>query len=368
MSYRYAVLGAGAQGVAVAYDLARFGRASYVLLVDVDADKACTGAKRVNTLLGKDVVIPGSADVADGDVLAGALSDVDAVVSAISYKLNEKITDAAISAGVHMVDLGGNTAVVKKQHMRIPEAIAAGVSIVPDCGMGPGFNLSIANSIARSISAPRSVTIYCGGLPQQPEGELKYALCFSMGGLVNEYSGFADVLEGGQLKKKRCLESVETVVDPYGEFEASYTSGGLSSAPWSFKETFPTLKNLAYKTLRYPGHWKLLQKFRKEGRLREELEARLGTTPQEFPDLGIIIVRGDGADAEGKEVHVEKRAIAFYNDKTGFTAMQQMTGFHASIVAILAVSGKIPRGVLSVEMIDGDLVIKEMAKRGIITK
>lgn len=369
MGYRYVVLGAGAQGVAAAYDLAKFGRAERVILCDADGRKAIDGAERVNKLLGEDIVFIRQLDASNPVQLDDILRGADVVVSAMSFKLNEAVTDAAISAGVHMVDLGGNTAVVNAQHKRNTRAIAAGVSIVPDCGMGPGFNLSLAHSAISAIAKPESCTIFCGGLPQNPEGELKYALCFSMGGLVNEYSGFADVLADGKRRKRACLGSVETLsVASLGELEASYTSGGLSTAPWTYKAKFPSLQDLKYKTLRYPGHWKMLRKFRKQNRLREELEVRLGTTIREFSDVGLIVVHADGRDASGRAVHVERRVVDLYDEKTQFTAMQRLTGFHASIIAILAVHARIPRGVLPVELISGDMVIAEMAKRGIVTE
>lgn len=368
MSYRYVVLGAGAQGVAAAYDLARFGDASSVVLADINMKKAYDGRDQVNQLVGRNVATACVLDVGSNAELFQVIKSADAVVSAISYKLNEAITKMAIAARVHMVDLGGNTGVVLAQRERDAEAKAAGVSIVPDCGMGPGFNLSLAHSAITAIAQPESCAIYCGGLPQQPEGELQYQLCFAMSGLVNEYSGHADVLEDGRLKKKQCLGNVEVLEVPaFGALEASYTSGGLSTAPWTYNKSYPTLQHLKYKTLRYPGHWKLLREFRKAGRLQEELEARLGTTIREFPDVGLIVVHASGRDAAGRAVHVERRVVDRCDPKTKFTAMQRLTGFHASIIAILATQGKIPRGVLPVELIDGDMVIAEMAKRGIVT-
>ncbi len=367
MTNRYAVLGAGTQGVAIAYDLARFGNAELVVLADIDESAAHKGALAVNMLLRKEIVLPIGIDVDNDFHLAHLFENVDAVVSAISFKKNVYITEAAIIAGVHMCDLGGNTPVVRAQHEYNDRAQTAGVSIVPDCGMGPGFNLALAHSALSAMHTPESLMIYCGGLPQHPEGELQYSLCFSMGGLVNEYSGYADVLEHGKVTQKPCLGSVETLELQIGEFEAAYTSGGLSTAPWSYQKEFPSLQNLSYKTLRYPGHWKLLRKFRKAGRLAEELEARLGVTPQVFPDLGLIIVKGTGRDASGRTINVFRSVFDAHDRVTGFTAMQRLTGFHASIVAILSVQGKVPRGVIPVELINGDSVIMEMDKRGIVT-
>ena len=50
MGYRYAVLGAGRQGTAAAYDMVRFGDADSVLLADNDQERAEAAARRVNEL------------------------------------------------------------------------------------------------------------------------------------------------------------------------------------------------------------------------------------------------------------------------------------------------------------------------------
>ena len=46
--YAYAVLGAGRQGTASAYDIARFGNARKILLGDINRKAAESAAKRVN--------------------------------------------------------------------------------------------------------------------------------------------------------------------------------------------------------------------------------------------------------------------------------------------------------------------------------
>lgn len=63
--FRYAILGSGRQGAAAAYDLARFGHASHILLADVREEVALEAAARVNGLVGRDVATATALDVAD---------------------------------------------------------------------------------------------------------------------------------------------------------------------------------------------------------------------------------------------------------------------------------------------------------------
>jgi lysine 6-dehydrogenase len=55
MSFAYAVVGAGRQGVAAAFDLAVRGDASRILFVDLDEAAAREAAARVNALTGRDL-------------------------------------------------------------------------------------------------------------------------------------------------------------------------------------------------------------------------------------------------------------------------------------------------------------------------
>jgi lysine 6-dehydrogenase len=130
----YAVLGAGRQGTAAAYDMARWGGAHRILMADRDGEVARSAADRVNRMVGAAVAEPAQVDVTDLEAVEHLLRGVDAALSAVPYIYNLGITRAAIRARCSLCDLGGNTAIVRQQHAFHEEALAAGVSIIPDCG------------------------------------------------------------------------------------------------------------------------------------------------------------------------------------------------------------------------------------------
>jgi lysine 6-dehydrogenase len=169
MSYRYAVLGAGRQGIAAAYDMAKFGEAEEVILVDADPVIAKAGAERINKLLNLQVITSVKADASDINQLVSVLDGVTSFLSAVPYQFNLTITEAAIRIGANMCDLGGNTGIVRKQLEHNASARAAGVTIVPDCGMGPGMNISLATYAISLVDKPLEVYIWDGGLPQDPK-------------------------------------------------------------------------------------------------------------------------------------------------------------------------------------------------------
>ncbi|MBN1316655.1 MAG: saccharopine dehydrogenase NADP-binding domain-containing protein, partial [Anaerolineales bacterium] len=95
MSFVYAVLGSGRQGTAAAYDMARFGDASRVLVADINLDAAQKSADRVNSLIGRDIVEAYRVDVTDPVQLGEFLKGVDSFLSAVPYWNNPAITRVA---------------------------------------------------------------------------------------------------------------------------------------------------------------------------------------------------------------------------------------------------------------------------------
>jgi len=134
MGYTYAVVGAGRQGTAAAYDMAKQGDAEKVLIGDISFINAKKAANRVNHILNKNIAEAKQVDVKDYSSLVDFLTGVDSFLSSVPYYHNLEIAKAAIDAKANMCDLGGNTDLVKEQLKLNAQAKEAGISIVPDCG------------------------------------------------------------------------------------------------------------------------------------------------------------------------------------------------------------------------------------------
>lgn len=382
MSNNYAVLGAGRQGVSAAYDLAKFGDAQEIRMIDIDSNRAKASSNRVIQLLNKDVAVPIQADITKEKELSSVLDEITTIISAVPYHFNLPLTELAINNNFNMCDLGGDTDIVKKQIEYDKKAIEQNITIVPDCGMGPGMNISLAVYAMSLLDNPREVYIWDGGLPQNPKPPWNYALTFNMEGLTNEYHGNAYFLRKGQIIEVPCFEGFEDLdfSPPLNRLEAFVTSGGLSTMPWTFRGKLDRLEN---KTLRYPGHWAQFKAFAQIGLLdldpvqvgdvkvapRDVLHALLEPklTQPEIRDVGIIRVKCVG-EKNGKNAEAKVELIDYYDEKTGFTAMQRLTGWHASMVAILATQGKIGKGVIPIETIPGKMIVKEAKRRGFSIK
>ncbi|HSK10055.1 MAG TPA: saccharopine dehydrogenase C-terminal domain-containing protein [Vicinamibacterales bacterium] len=384
MGFKYVVIGAGRQGVAAAYDLGVFGRADEIVLLDIDGSAAEAAAGRLNQLLGRRVARGAAADAGDIRALRPYLQDATGCISSVHFTFNLAITRLAIEQRVNLTDFGGNTEVVRQQLELDPEARAAGIAIVPDCGMGPGLNVSLATYVMSLIEEPREVLIWDGGLPQDPRPPWNYACAFALGGLTNEYAGDAYFLRDGGVTPAPCFSGYETLEfpPPIGTLEAFVTSGGLSTAPWTFEGKLQRLEN---KTLRYPGHAAQFKAFSDLGLLdldpinaggqrvvpRDVFHALLAPRIQrgeDFRDVCVMRVHGRG-ETRGRDVEAVVELVDWYDEQRGFTAMQRLTGWHGSIMLIAAIERRVRPGVVSVETaVPGKTVVDECLRRGLSVK
>lgn len=381
MAKRYIVLGAGLQGQAIAYALARWGNAESVLIADANEALAAKGAERVNTLIGGSLVQSAKADCTNRASTLELLRGQDACCSAVPYYLNAKLAEWAVEAGVHFNDLGGNTGVTWDVHKLDAAAKTKGVSLVPDSGLMPGLGNQLAALLLQRVPTAKHVRIYCGGIPERPVGPLGYRLVFSVEGLINEYFGQAWIVRKGEVAEVPTFGELETLAQPCGRpetFEAFTTTGGSSTAPWTFAGKIDSYE---YKTLRYPGHWMQFNTFKELGFLEEEPVLFEGreivpraffrqlVTPRidfpDVPDLVLLVVRVFTGDPAGPPA-AEMQLLDKQDPVTGFTAMQRMTGFPAALVTILAAEGKLRPGSLRLERdLDQELFVERLRRMDI---
>lgn len=382
MKYTYAVLGAGMQGTACAYDMAKFGNAKKIKIGDIDLEKAKSSAIRVNNLLGKDIIFPYQVSVDNENDMLNFLEDVDCFLSAVPYKFNLKLSKLAIKSKSSMCDLGGNTDIVKEQLKLSSLAKESNITIIPDCGLMPGMGNTLAVYGMELLDVCEEVQIRCGGLPQNPKPPLDYKLVFNIEGLTNEYFGKAYILRDSKVTEIDTFTELEEIEFDYiGKCEAFTTTGGTSTCPWTFEGK---IKTYEYKTVRYKGHYDKFKTMLDLGLLDTEpviingnklsprdIFHKVVSPKIDFPeDKDLVVLRTICKGIkDNKKVEYTFEIIDFYDEKTGFTAMERTTAFPSSIVAIMIAEGKVPKGVVSLEVaVSGKAFVDELLKRGIKVK
>lgn len=363
---RTVVLGAGIVGSAAIWDLIR--RGHDVSVADADPTAARAAAGRFS--------LPSQElDVGDRSRLVDLLAANDAVVSAVPYRYGVEVASAAIEAGTHYADFGGNPSVVAAQKELDSDARSMGTMIVPDCGLAPGLANVMATQMIEDAGggAIDSVQIRVGALPQEPKGVLGYQLAFNPAGLINEYAEPCEVLEGGTYRTVEPLTRFETVSwDRWGPLEAFSTAGGTSTMCAVHEGA---VSDLEYKTLRFPGHGEIFRALLEIG-MFDETAGPLGVSPRKIllasldqslprgaPDLVLVrvTVRAGATESTWQFEDVEQ---------DGFTSLARTTAFPATAMIDLIGRGEIARpGVKTMnEAVTGNELLPELEPVNIVVK
>jgi lysine 6-dehydrogenase len=325
------IVGAGLMGRAIAFDLLNFSNNSKVTVVDKEK-KFLEETK--NFLKDKDIYLD-ILDINDLERIKQVFKKNDIAISAVPYNFNYNLTKLAIETNTHFIDLGGNNDIVQKQKTLKKQATKNKVIIIPDCGLAPGMVSTITRDIVENLDAINSVKLRVGGLPQKPKPPLNYQIVFSPNGLINEYVEDTLVLENNQIKTKKSMTEIEhiTFPEPFGKMEAFLTSGGCSTLPFTYRKI---IKNLDYKTLRYPDHCKNFKQIfnLKENNRKKLINKLLEEIPTKGEDVVLLKAIGKGSK-NNKKQKIEYTIIDYYDQKNKISAMMRTTAYPVSIIAQL---------------------------------
>jgi len=385
------VLGSGMMGSAAAYDMACQRDVASVTLADSDLKRARDVAARVNRITGDKKVRAVGIDASREKDVTRLMKGHDGALSAVPYFLNLGLAQAAIAAGCHFADLGGNNTVVRQEIALAKKAEKRNVGLAPDCGLSPGMASILGGELVHRLDGRAdALKLYVGGLPEKPMPPFHYQLVFSVEGLINEYVEPARILRKGKLTTIEALTEPEPFhMDGFAPLVAFQTSGGTSTLP----ETFAGRVGECFeKTLRYPGHYDLLCELKELGLFSSE-KIRVGNAEIAPRALMSKIFEGKFA-SKGPDVCIMRleahesikapgvrgllggklkgRVASFtmvdhYDPKTDMSAMMRTTAFPASIVLQMMCSGAIAkRGVVLQERdVDAGAFLEEIARRGI---
>ena len=307
-------------------------------------------------------------DVEDPASLAAALADTEVVLNATYMRHNVRVTDAAIEAGVHLVDLGSYYPETLEQLDRHDRAVAAGCRIVPGCGVAPGLTNILARLGADALDAVDAVRIY---------SYITHPMWTSPGIVVTRFdasTGTSLVLEDGRLTEHPSFSGEETIAfpDPYG-------AQSVHLVPHPEPVTLPRyidVRNVVFK-VGYPAdETRRIETLLELGFERDapfELDG-VAISPRRFA-AAYIGSRGIGPtdrSANVKQVRVDgvrggrplRLVYDFAVEQVGRSASSAITGTVAAIAADLVARGG-PAGVHPPEgAFDARAFIDALAERG----
>ena len=382
------VLGAGKQGYGIAWDLLRAQDIDEVHLADVSRPRL----DQVAGKLANEKLRTVELDVRDRASLLRVMKSVDIVANALVWDLNYGVTEAAVEAGVSVVDLGSPSIINTLDQA----AKSAGVTVIPHCGLDPGIDRMLISYGVSKLDTVEEVTVRCGGFPQKNllPCPLDYKITWSFEGVIASYVDWDDLFEpptgrgrvtiikDGKKVSVEKLSGLERLhfPEPVGECEGVYTHAPLDViANLGLKN----VKECYSKTVRWPGHFEKFKTLIEVGLTSTEPQMIDGVeiSPRKFlvshlsrllqyregeGDLVVMRVEVNGYRS-GRREALTFEMIDRYDERNGLMAMSRTTGFPCSIVAQMIVRGEIGRvGVMPPEVcVPHEKFFTELAKRGI---
>jgi saccharopine dehydrogenase-like NADP-dependent oxidoreductase len=318
-------------------------------------------------------------DLRDQAALREAIAQADVVLGALPSVMGLAALRTVIEAGKPYSDIS----FMPEDAGQLDElAKARRVTAVVDCGVAPGLSNLLAGHIHAQVDELESLRMYVGGLPFVRRWPYEYKAPFAPSDVVEEYTRPARFIEGGRLVTRPALTDIELLDFPeVGTLEA-FNTDGLRS----LLHTIPA-RNMIEKTLRYPGHARLMAALRETGFFgREPVEVK-GTAIRPIDVTEALLFRlwkpGEGereftvlrVEAEGLKAG---RAVQFRYDlydetdtQRGMSSMARTTAFPCAIVARMLLRGEFAEpGVYPPELLGRrpgmlDRMTTELAVRGV---
>lgn len=318
------ILGAGMVGRAMALDLAK---KHHVCSVDRSAESL----EKVDNSDIKKI----KADLSDTPKIRELIQDYDLVISAVPGFMGYKTVETIIDVGKNCVDIS----FMPEDCMQLDVlAKAKGVTVIADMGVAPGMPNLIAGYHHVRMQVEEFIYMV-GGLPIERRFPFEYKAPFSPVDVVEEYTRPARMKINNVVESREAMSDAELInFDEIGTLEA-FNTDGLRSLLY----TLEGIPNMKEKTLRYPGHIRLIQALKASGFLSEEA-IKIGdqeVVPFEFttkmlfnqwylhPDeeeftVMKVIVRGTENGTKREYVY---DLLDYYDKAERISSMARTTGF-----------------------------------------
>lgn len=359
--------GSGKMGAAVAWDLVQQGDVEQVGIsgrhaASLESTKSWIESPKIKTHV---------LDIADRQAAEEIMAEYDVGVIALpDRRTSYLIIDAAIGAGLHIVDM------LEEYHRRpdpyeteglhLPEgmtlnqygdwlherALEMGVTFLDGIGFAPGIsNITVAEGI-RKLDKAVSAVARVGGIPSKESAErhpLKYMITWSFDHVLREYMILLDVRKGGEVVEVEALSDRETFrFNAFGVDETLVCA--VTPGMPSFLYSRPDLENFAEKTVRWPGHFAAVEALKEIGMLDldpvQVQDAEIAPRdfllkviePRLVPEEGDTDVCVMWNTVQGMNDGEPTRVDYYMWDKAdienGISSMARVTGFSAAIGAL----------------------------------
>lgn len=364
--------GAGAIGSEATKDLVKTSSFSEIVLGDLAEERT----KEFISKLGDSRLSFVKADANNVEELAGLMRGFDVVASALPFRYDFNVTQAAIEARVNGIDVAST----EEQYGLLARAKEAGITYVAGCGATPGTTnlmakygiqkLDLAEEVQIAFAAFRCTAIAPG---------LLYTTLWEFDPSVEDRIYYEDgkFVRVGPLEGKKIVEFHEQI----GKQEVCYVP---HEEPRTLSQTFPQLKKIEMRGCFPPDTMDLVKTLVKYNFYQNELVEVDGAKVKPIDFIFSFLLQSPAAKenplwAYGLVVEVTgvkngkparvilKNSHPPMSDWGGRSAYSKNVGIPLSIGAQMVAAGKVKqKGVLPPEACFDPLeFFKELSKRGI---
>ena len=309
---------------------------------DYDVLVGDTDAASLERIRGQSSVETVLLDASNAQQIVAAMRGRQAVISALNYVNNPLVAQSALDAGLSYFDLTEDIDTTRRVK-EIAKSAKPGQIFMPQCGLAPGFVSIVAQHLTEAFESIDTVYMRVGALPQFPSNSLAYNLTWSTDGLINEYCNACEAIHEGRLIHVLPLQGIEHFSLDGVRYEAFNTSGGLGTLCDTLKNR---VRELNYKTIRYPGHRDLMSFLVHDLRLYERRETLKDilefAIPVTFQDVVVIFCTASG-QRNGQLVQISdaRKIYGHTLDGEAWSAIQISTAAGICAVADLFFNGQL---------------------------
>ena len=382
-----AVLGGmGLQGRAALVDLTRSKGVEKILCADaVLSDDLGKLEKFIDRDKVEMVKMDGSSK---RDIVRVLKRGADVAIDLLPIQLMPLAFEAAIETRVPLVSTNYAHTL---RHMHEP-ALAAGIALMPECGLDPGIDLVICGQAALEFDEIHVINSYCGGFPEKKActNPLSYKISWNWDMVLRSHKRPSVLIRDGRKvslsAEDQHREDMITTIDFPGLGEVEAIPNGDAAAYTDLLGLTKTVREAGRYTLRWPGWSSIIRPLKKLGFLSEDpidvdgcsvspyqfmvkhLEPRLQYTDGE-KDLVAMLNVFKGIK-KGRKASWVNSLLLERDLETGLLAMNISVSGPASIVAQMLGRGEISKkGLLSPAVdVPYEPFMKELKRRRIVIK
>lgn len=330
---RVTIFGAGRLGIALAAMLAP--------QPEFDVEVIDHSEEALDRLMARELAVT-TRLVRHYEKLPAMLANREVTVSAVPAAARKQVADAAAMAGTHYLDFSPICGQVRDRL----EELAKTRAVLGGCGVSPGFIDNMVHSLIRNFAPVIDLTIRVGSIPRFPTNRLGYGQIWNVDGLIEEYTQPSAAIRDRQPVTLEPLGEYERIIIDGVAYEGFTTAGGLEDLDWLVASG---LRNVTFKTLRYPGHLEymrfLLDDLGLQARRDMLRNLLLNGLPTVEDDVLLLVVTARGMRGSQMAEKTICQRFAPNQNAGPFNALTGVAAGYAATLLLMLANGEIaPHG------------------------